>query len=147
MIEKRGQFLAGFGITKLSDPLEVISAVEYAPQLDRLRHYGHLFGYPDHAVDFFVTAARSQEETGQFVKREFIRMPTYRASDERSPFVYAVPVGHTEQEADRRELLRALLSPQLPELLLPLPGHPVEPPQPNDLKVHSSKAQVPPQRL
>ena len=102
LIEKRGQFLAGFGITKLSDPLEVISAVEYAPQLDRLRHYGHLFGYPDHAVDFFVTAARSQEETGQFVKREFIRMPTYRASDERSPFVYAVPVGHTEQEADRR---------------------------------------------
>jgi hypothetical protein len=63
---------------------------------------GYLFGYPDHAVDFFVDAARSQEETGQFVKREFRRIPTFRAVDDRSPFVYAVPVGHVRNEADRR---------------------------------------------
>lgn len=102
MIVERADFYAGFGITRLADPLEVVSAVEYAPSLDRLRHYGHLFGYPEHAVGFFVAAARSQEETGQFVKREFLRMPTWRASDERSPFVYAVPVGYVESEVDRR---------------------------------------------
>ncbi len=101
VIDERRSFFSGFGITRSADPLEVVTAVEYATTPDRLRHYGHLFGYPDHAVDFFVDAARSQEVDGQFVKREFRRLPTFRASDERSPFVYAVPVGHVENDADK----------------------------------------------
>lgn len=102
LLVARSGFFAGYGITRRADPLEVVAAVEYASAAERLRHYGYLFGYPDHAVDFFVDAARSQEETGQFVKREFRRIPTFRAVDDRSPFVYAVPVGHVRNEADRR---------------------------------------------
>ncbi len=107
VIDQRASFLSGFGITRSADPLEIVTAVEYASSLERLRHYGYLFGYPDHAVDFFVDAARSQEADGRFVKREFQRLPTFRASDERSPFVYAVPVGHVENDADRSLRQRA----------------------------------------
>jgi hypothetical protein len=102
LIDERRAFFSGFGITRQADPLEVISAVEYASSLERLRHYGYLFGYPDHAVDFFVAAAKAQEADGRVVKREFLRLPTFRASDDRSPFVYAVPVGHLEKEADKQ---------------------------------------------
>jgi hypothetical protein len=100
-------FFGGFGLTGSSHPLEVLLAVEYSAQPVRLRHYGHLFGYPDHAVDFFVTAAVSQASDGKFVERDFLRIPTYRMVDGRSPFVYAVPKGHSPNSVDRAMAERA----------------------------------------
>ncbi|MDX2033766.1 MAG: hypothetical protein SF339_24030 [Blastocatellia bacterium] len=103
----RAPFFGAFGITAASHPLEAVFAVEYSPPSLRLRHYGHLFGYPDYAVDFFVEAAQSQERDGKFVKRDFYRVPTFTMIDGKSPFVYAVPPGHAENEADRAIKTRA----------------------------------------
>jgi hypothetical protein len=101
VIAARSAFFSAFGITVSSHPLEALLAVEYSPANLRLRHYGHLFGYPDYAVDFFVEAAQSQERDGKFVKRDFYRVPTFKMTDGNSPFVYAVPQGHAENDADR----------------------------------------------
>lgn len=97
----RSSFFSAFGITVSSHPLEALLAVEYSPANLRLRHYGHLFGYPDYAVDFFVEAVQSQERDGKFVKRDFYRVPTFKMTDGNSPFVYAVPQGHAENDVDR----------------------------------------------
>jgi hypothetical protein len=107
VLGERVGFFGGFGLTGSAHPLEVLLAVEYSPQLARLRHYGHLFGYPDHAVDFFVQAADSQARDGRFVERDFLRVPTYRMNEGRSPFVYAVPKGHTPNQADQAIAERA----------------------------------------
>ncbi len=101
VIEARAGFYGGFGITAGAHPLEALLAVEYSPAEQRLRHYGYLFGYPDYAVDFFAEAAQSQARTGQFVKRDFYRIPAFRMVEDKSPFVYAVPQGHIENDADR----------------------------------------------
>jgi len=99
-------FFGPFGLSASSDPMEVILAVEYDRTPARFRGYGLLFGYPMHAVDFFVEAARSQAETGSFVERDFISLPTVLG---KGHFVYAVPKGHIEVEADRA--LRARVGP------------------------------------
>ena len=107
VLDERRGFFGGFGLTASAHPLEVLFAVEYSAQPARLRHYGHLFGYPDHAVDFFVAAAASQASDGKFVERDFLRVPTYRMIEGRSPFVYAVPKGHSPNQADRAIAERA----------------------------------------
>lgn len=99
-------FFGPYGLSASSDPMEAILAVEYDRSPARFRGYGLLFGYPAHAVDFFVDAARSQAETGSFVERDFISLPTVLG---KGHFVYAVPKGHMEVEADRA--LRARVGP------------------------------------
>ena len=107
VLDERVGFFGGFGLTGSAHPLEVLFAVEYSAPPARLRHYGHLFGYPDHAVDFFASAAESQARDGRFVERDFLRVPTYRMNEGRSPFVYAVPKGHSSNPADRAIAERA----------------------------------------
>lgn len=78
---------------------------EHASKYDRHRGFGYLHGYPKYAVDFFVAAARHRDETGESVTRTFVRIPTFGRHV--GGFVYAAPVDHVENEADRELRLRA----------------------------------------
>jgi hypothetical protein len=115
-IRRHEVFFNRLGISPSADPFEVVAAVEHAERADRWRGYGYLYGYPDEAVDFFVRAGSEGDTTGTLVAREFRRIDTFtrfpaRAGGppELSSFVYAVPAGAPETEAERR--LRAVAAP------------------------------------
>ena len=75
-----------------------MSVVEYENKNDRYRAYGYLFGYPEHAVDFFVEASITEEETGEFVKRNFFTIPVKTGNS--GDFTYAVPVNYIPTNTD-----------------------------------------------
>ena len=88
---------------------QIITMVEFGDSSERFRAYGYLFGYPDHAVDFFVEASESYKNTKEFVERDFFQIPVPSKVD--GHFVYAVPKGYEPQEIDLgiRELAGKLL--------------------------------------
>ena len=88
-LHARKDFWFFWGLVPESSPKVVITVVENAEKYRRFEGYGYLFGYPQYAVDFFVEAARSQDETGEFVSRSFYQMPVYSGQSGR--FVYAIP--------------------------------------------------------
>ncbi|MBX3290076.1 MAG: hypothetical protein KF855_12105 [Acidobacteria bacterium] len=98
MIGEKEDFFSRWGITQGSHPLEIVYAVENEKTSARNGGYGYLFGYPDHAVRFFVEASNEENLTGQFVTRDFISIPTY--ARETNLFVYAVPKGYTSTAVD-----------------------------------------------
>ncbi|MCP4798257.1 MAG: hypothetical protein GY885_19050 [Phycisphaeraceae bacterium] len=103
MIERHESFWSPWGITAGTHPAEVVAIVDRMPRADRWRGYGYLFGYPDHAVDFFVEAGVAADDgraVGPGKDREFIHLPTH-ATDS-GQFTYAVPPGHVPTMADRR---------------------------------------------
>ena len=109
LVERQAPFFAALGVTPAADPRDLVEAVEHAERAPRWRGYGHLFGYPDDAVDFFVRAGLEGDRTGQLVPRDFRRIETVRKYPEGrdgpavlSAFVYAVPKGAPEGEGDRR---------------------------------------------
>lgn len=104
--EKEG-FFARYGVTVSSHPLQALFAVEYDETGARFGGYGYLFGYPDHAVNFFVAAADEEEFTGRFVERDFLSLPTFSSPTNR--FVYAVPKGHVANDDDKRLKEKALV--------------------------------------
>jgi hypothetical protein len=119
VIVRHAGFFATLGVTQSTDPRDVVAAVEHARPADRWRGYGHLFGYPDDAVDFFVQAGAEGARTQSVVPRDFRRIETFRKFPERqggppvlSSFVYAVPLGAEESAADRalREAAAPLLA-------------------------------------
>ncbi len=91
-------FWGQWGFTAESNLATVLTVTEFEEKLERYRGYGYLFGYPEHAVTFFVEAARSQDSTGVFVKRDFFQIPVY--SGKEGHFVYAVPKGYAPTESD-----------------------------------------------
>jgi hypothetical protein len=93
-------YWAFYGITPASDPLSAVMMIDSDQTPRRNRAYGDLFGYPRHAVDFFVQAEESRRKTGQFVQRDFFSIPVFEAATNR--FVYAVPKGHVPNEEDLR---------------------------------------------
>ncbi|ODS85961.1 MAG: hypothetical protein ABS46_01570 [Cytophagaceae bacterium SCN 52-12] len=105
-IKEQASFFGQFGITPESDPAQVITIIEYEKKYDRWRGYGYLFGYPGYAVDFFVTAGMQQDSAGQFVKRDFFRIPVY--ASEKGYFTYAIPEGHQPGAADSLLYKRAM---------------------------------------
>ena len=100
MIVRQQPFWNRFAITPASDPLEVVLKTETAPSSARFRGYGYLFGYPQHAVDFFVSAAQTQDAdpAKKLVPRDFLSIPTLKGETNR--FVYAVPKGQAPNAAD-----------------------------------------------
>jgi hypothetical protein len=98
MLTERSEFFQRWGITPASHSLTVLFAVENAEPATRFAGYGYLFGYPDHAVRFFVDAANEEELTGKFVERDFYSIRTFVSDTNR--FVYAVPKGHRERQED-----------------------------------------------
>jgi hypothetical protein len=95
---RNASFWGQWGFVPGTDPAVVVTVVEYERPYDRFRGYGYLFGYPEHAVTFFVEAAREGDARGEFVSREFFQIPVHSRPDAR--FVYAVPPGHVPTEAD-----------------------------------------------
>ena len=103
MIERLESFWSVHGITPATHPAEIVAIVDRLPREDRWRGYGHLFGYPDDAVDFFVeagVAADDGREIGPGKDREFVQIPTHASDTGR--FTYAVPLDHVPTATDRR---------------------------------------------
>ncbi|TAE24102.1 MAG: 5'-nucleotidase, lipoprotein e(P4) family [Candidatus Kapaibacterium sp.] len=97
-IARRQAFFGQFGFVPESDAVSVVMATEYENKYERYRGYGYLYGYPEHAVTFFVEAARHQDSTKEFVKRDFFQIPTW--SGKQGHFVYAVPKGYAPTDLD-----------------------------------------------
>ena len=100
MIAERQEFWNGFAITPQAEPLDVLLTTEHAEAANRFRGYGYLFGYPKHAVDFFVTASQQQDAdpVKKLVPRDFLSIPTF--DRETNAFVYAVPKGQAPNAED-----------------------------------------------
>jgi 5'-nucleotidase (lipoprotein e(P4) family) len=97
-VRRNQAFFGHFGFVPESDPVSVVMATEYEDKYDRYRAYGYLYGYPEHAVTFFVEAARAQDSTKEFVKRDFFQIPVW--SGKQGHFVYAVPKGYAPADID-----------------------------------------------
>lgn len=98
LLKRKAEFFGQWGFTCNSDPATVLTTIEFESQNDRYRAYGYLFGYPEHAVDFFVEASISEEETGEFVTRNFFSMPV--AVGKSGYFTYAIPKEYTPNQLD-----------------------------------------------
>ena len=110
LLVREQAFFAPYGILPDNHPAEVLAVVERMPPLDRHRGQGLLFGYPQHAIDFFVAAAESAEPGKRPSPRRFVQIPTFASPTGR--FVYAVPIDAEEQSADvelRERAARMLL--------------------------------------
>lgn len=108
-LARNAAFWGQWGFVPGSDPGVIVAVIEYEQPYDRFRGYGYLFGYPEHAVTFFVEAAREGDARGELVARDFFQIPVYSRPDAR--FTYAVPPGHVPNEADlalRAEAARVL---------------------------------------
>ena len=101
VLARHAAFFAPLGLTPGSHPMEVLTAIEWSDRGPRWRGQGYLYGYPDYAVDFFVDAGEAEARGGAFVPRDPIRVPTFAAGADRSNFVWTVPKGHQQNDADR----------------------------------------------
>ncbi len=99
-VSQRQRFFSQFGITPSMPPGEAVMAYESDQTSDRFRAYGHFFGYPDYAVEFFAQSADTQQNDPEkkIVPRRFLSIPTYRLPT--NGFVYAVPFDHVERQED-----------------------------------------------
>lgn len=98
LLHEQANFFHSLGLDIHSTPQEIIETVDRAEADLRFRGFGLLFGYPQHAINFFVTAHQQQQESGEFVKRDFFHVETFRK--EKGAFVWAVPKGHIPNKED-----------------------------------------------
>jgi hypothetical protein len=99
-IRQHQHFFGQWGFTPNASPAVVLSVIEYETKLDRNRAFGYLFGYPPHAVDFFVEAAKVQnaDTSKPLVKRDFFSIPVFAKAT--GYFTYAVPKGYKATPVD-----------------------------------------------
>lgn len=98
LLREQASFFAQWGFVPGTDPAVLLTAIEFEEKHDRFRSYGYLFGYPRHAVDFFVEASLQQEATGEFVSRDFFQIPVF--AKEKGYFTYAVPKNYEPDALD-----------------------------------------------
>jgi hypothetical protein len=98
LLVAQAPFFAQWGFVPGTDPAVLLTATEYESRNDRYRAYGYLFGYPEHAVDFFVNASIHQEATDEFVKRSFFHIPVHVR--DQGYFTYALPEDFTPLASD-----------------------------------------------
>lgn len=91
LLVAQAPFFAQWGFVPDTDPAVLLTAIEFEEKHDRYRAYGYLFGYPQHAVNFFVDASLEQQASGEFVKRNFFHIPVY--AKESGHFTYALSEG------------------------------------------------------
>lgn len=108
MVLANNNFYRQLGYVAGGDARLIINTTEYEEKLVRFRSYGNLFGYPPHAVDFFVAAEQTKAQTGKFVERDFYQIPVY--SKEKGRFVYALAKGSRPNDADSAIKARAAFS-------------------------------------
>jgi hypothetical protein len=106
MLQEQAPFFLQWGFAPGADPAVVLTTIENANRLDRFRAYGYLFGYPEHAVTFFVEAARAEDSTGVFVQRDFFHVPVAKAKT--GHFTWAVPKGYSPTPADSNTYWKAM---------------------------------------
>ncbi|MBL8752973.1 MAG: hypothetical protein JNK15_06685 [Planctomycetes bacterium] len=99
LLHTHAAFFAPFGLGPDTHPAEVFAVVERMPELDRHRGLGLLFGYPEHAIEFFLLAEKEQAAGGKGPQRRFVQIPTHASPTGR--FVYAVAADAPELPADR----------------------------------------------
>lgn len=92
ILKEKSSFFGPLGLVSGAEPHVVVSVIENLPRDERHRGYGYLFGFPDYAIDFFIKAGIEKEETGEFVERNFFRIPVYNGI---GSFVYAYPKDYT----------------------------------------------------
>jgi len=99
-LSQQPAFWGQWGFTPGSDPAVVLPVIEYETKYDRNRGYGYLFGYPDYAVDFFVTAQITQamDTAHKLVPRDFFAIPVYAGN--KGYFTYAIPKGQQPLASD-----------------------------------------------
>lgn len=105
LVKANQPFYGQFGFVPGTRPEILINTTEYEHKYDRFRSYGYLFGYPEHAVSFFVDAAISDDRAGKFVTRGFFQIPVY--SRKNGHFVYAIPKDYTPAAVDSTIYKRA----------------------------------------
>ncbi|HAK11017.1 MAG TPA: hypothetical protein DIW54_11510 [Chitinophagaceae bacterium] len=98
LIQEKEIFYGKLGIAPNTTPDAVLAITEYEQKYTRWQSYGYLFGYPEHAVQFFVQAGKQQDSTGKFVQRDFIHIPVAVANS--GYFTYAVPKGYAPTAID-----------------------------------------------
>jgi hypothetical protein len=98
LVNRRADVFGPLGVTADTPPQQVMEKIDRGPRSARWRAFGLAFGYPEYAVEFFVSAGEEQALTGKFVARDFVNIPTF--DGDRGRFVYAVPKGHTERTED-----------------------------------------------
>ena len=91
LVNANREFFGQFGYAPGVSGDLLINTTEYEKKYDRFRSYGYLFGYPEHAVTFYVEASIIDDEKGTFVKRDFFQIPVF--SGPKGHFVYAYPKG------------------------------------------------------
>jgi hypothetical protein len=106
MVKRKQAFFGQWGFVPATNAELIINTIEYESKYDRFRGYGYLFGYPDHAVDFFVSASQKTDSTGKELPREFLHMPSYGGEGR---FVYAVAKGSGFTQSDSLIYQRAKL--------------------------------------
>lgn len=104
-VAKNASLFGQWGTTPRSEPTEIIQSFEQDESVQRFRAFGILFGYPKHAIDFFVNAELEKQETATFVARDFFQIPTF--SSPTGQFVYAVPTGYVPTAEDLKLLADA----------------------------------------
>jgi hypothetical protein len=98
LLRKQESFFGQFGLVPGADPNVVASVIENAGIYERYRGYGYLFGYPDHAVDFFVNASLVLDTSGKFIDRKFFNIPVHAGKE--GYFVYANPADYAPGPVD-----------------------------------------------
>jgi len=106
LLVAQAPFFAQWGFVPGTDPAVVVTATEFEERNDRYRAYGYLFGYPKHAVDFFVAASQEQEQTGELVPRSFFHMPVH--AREEGYFTYALPDDFQPLPSDSARYYRSI---------------------------------------
>lgn len=97
-LERHRALFGWFGVSAGSHPLEAVMAIDRDDTPRRNRAYGYLFGYPDHAVEFFTRSEEDYRKTRKIVPRDFRSIPTFSMAEH--AFVYAVPKGDSVRPED-----------------------------------------------
>ncbi|PWG81586.1 hypothetical protein [Pararcticibacter amylolyticus] len=108
MIRANKDFYAQLGFVPGCNPAALISTTENSGLAARYRSYGYLYGYPEHAVRFFVEASMNYHQKGEKTGRQFFNIPVY--AGEKGRFVYAISKDTEPSAADSAIYKRAVKS-------------------------------------
>ena len=88
-LKEKENFYGQLGLVPGIDPGVALAIIETSSDFERWRGYGYLFGYPDHAVDFFNVSSDVSKKTGNQLERNFFRIPTYNPKHSNFTYEYA----------------------------------------------------------
>lgn len=108
VLQQYDSFYGRLGVSENTSPATVLSVTEFENKYDRWRSYGYLFGYPAHAVDFFVEAGKIQDSIGQFVQRNFFAIPVFAGAT--GYFTYAIPKTYQPTQIDSALYQKAMFT-------------------------------------